>query len=86
MVTGLRVAIDLDGTLADLSAAMYAVAARELPGLAATMAAGPGSLDDPDVPFEQPTLQQLALSSSQLDELWGRVLKIRNFWTTLEEM
>jgi hypothetical protein len=86
VVTGLRVAIDLDGTLADLSAAMYAVAARELPGLAATMEADPGPLDDPDMPLEQPSLQQLALSSSQLDELWGRVLKIRNFWTTLEEM
>ena len=86
MEAGLRVAVDLDGTLADLSAAMYAVAARELRGLDATLAAVPAPPDDPDMPAEQPTLQQLALNSSQLDQLWRIVLKIRNFWTTLEEM
>jgi hypothetical protein len=79
---GLRVAVDLDGTLADLSAAMHAVAARELLGNGAPV---PPPYD-PDEPPEHPTLQQLALTSAQVDELWTIVLKIRNFWTTLEEM
>ena len=82
MVAGLRVAIDLDGTVADLSSAMHAVATRRL-----TRDADPGG-DDITVPDpqERPALRDLALTARQLDALWGVVLKTKNFWTTLEEM
>jgi hypothetical protein len=79
----LRVAVDLDGTLADLSAAMHVVATREL--LRDRQPVVP-PVYDPEEPPDRPTLQQLQLTSAQLDELWTIVLKIRNFWTTLEEM
>ncbi|MGD9904142.1 MAG: hypothetical protein AB7U83_11810 [Vicinamibacterales bacterium] len=82
MAAGLRVAIDLDGTVADLSAAMHAVATRRT-----------GREPDPDggdhgVPNRQdrPTLSDLALTTRQLDQLWATVLRIKNFWTTLDEM
>lgn len=81
MAAGLRIAIDLDGTVADLAAEMHAVATgrvapRDVDG------------DAPDVPDAQdrPALRDLALSSRQLDALWATVLKIKDFWTTLDEM
>jgi hypothetical protein len=77
--TGLRVAVDLDGTVADLSKAMHAVATRRL--VKDAEAAG----DVPD-PQERPKLRDLSLSPRQLDALWSAVLKIKNFWTTLDEM
>ncbi len=82
VVAGLRVAIDLDGTVADLSSAMHAMATRRLP-----RDAEPGGDDIavPD-PQERPALRDLALTPRQLDALWGVVLKTKNFWTTLEEM
>jgi hypothetical protein len=85
VAAGLRVAVDLDGTLADLSAAMHAVARRELPDVGGPVVP-PVPPADPDEPVDRPTLNQLSLTSAQLDELWTIVLKIRNFWTTLEEM
>lgn len=81
MAAGLRVAIDLDGTVADLSAAMHAVATRR----AARDLETDGSDTVPDAQ-ERPALRDLALTSRQLDQLWATVLKIRNFWTTLDEM
>jgi hypothetical protein len=82
VVAGLRVAIDLDGTIADLSSAMHAVATKRF-----TRDAEPGDDDIPAPdPQERPALRDLALTSSQLDALWGVVLKTRNFWTTLDEM
>jgi hypothetical protein len=78
---GLRVAIDLDGTVADLSKAMHAVATRRFAKDAAASGGDPPP-DDPD----RPKLRDLALTSGQLDGLWSAVLKIKNFWTTLDEM
>ena len=78
----LRVAIDLDGTIADLSAAMHTAAKRK-------------RLSDEDVAQdeggasdlqERPALRDLSLSPYELDRLWARVLKVKNFWTTLREM
>lgn len=82
MAAGLRVAIDLDGTVADLSKAMHAVAKRRF-----ARGSDPGGEDVavPDVQ-ERPALGDLALTSRQLDVLWGVVLKTKNFWTSLDEM
>lgn len=84
---GLRVAIDLDGTVADLSRAMHDIAKKKFRKLQ--------DADPNDVPAEagddalataRPTLRDLDLSPSDLDRLWAHVLKIRNFWTTLPEI
>lgn len=82
---GLRVAIDLDGTVADLSHAMHGVATRYF-GSARTAPAKVAS-DAADAPAasERPTLQDLDLRPSELDALWTEVLRTKNFWTTLTE-
>jgi hypothetical protein len=84
---GLRVAIDLDGTVADLSRAMHDIARKKFRKLQETEATEPPPSDDVDraLPAERPTLADLDLSPSDLDRLWTHVLKIRNFWTTLDE-
>ncbi|MGE0361082.1 MAG: hypothetical protein AB7H93_05085 [Vicinamibacterales bacterium] len=82
MAAGLRVAIDLDGTVADLSAAMHAVATRRA---ARDLETDGADNTVPDAQ-ERPALRDLALTSDQLDQLWATVLRIRNFWTTLAEM
>ncbi len=95
---GLRVAIDLDGTVADLSRAMHAVATKYF-GEARTArpAAAPDSHDDAaaataspsdsaaPAPADRPSLRDLKLRPSELDALWTEVLRTKNFWTTLEE-
>lgn len=82
MTSALRVAIDLDGTVADLSAAMHAVAKKRLASDAESVAEDPL----PGEAQERPALGDLALSARQLDALWGAVLRIKDFWTTLDEM
>ncbi|MBP7777488.1 MAG: hypothetical protein KA371_10190 [Acidobacteria bacterium] len=85
---GLRVAIDLDGTVADLSRAMHGIAKKKFRKLQTPEAAPPPALADAgDAPaVDRPSLRDLALSASDLDRLWTHVLKQRNFWTTLDEM
>lgn len=78
---GLRVAIDLDGTVADLSHAMHGVATKYF-GEART--APPAA--DADAPADRPTVQDLNLRPSELDALWTEVLRTKNFWTTLQEV
>ena len=80
MPGGLRIAVDLDGTVANLSAAMHAVAAKRF---MRRDAGDPPAAGDPQ---ERPALRDLALTARELDLLWGAVLKIKNFWTTLDEM
>ncbi len=83
---GLRVAIDLDGTVADLSRAMHDVAKKKFRKLQQPDASA--SVDDVDsaVLMERPRLRDLGLSAADLDRLWKHVLRQRNFWTTLDEM
>ena len=84
---GLRVAIDLDGTVADLSQAMHDIAKRKFRKLQEADAAEPAA-DDADgvLPAERPRLRDLDLNAQDLDRLWRHVLKQRQFWTTLPEM
>ncbi len=79
---GLRVAIDLDGTVADLSRAMHGVATSYF-GAARTPP--PPAAADVPAPSDRPSLQDLDLRPSELDALWTEVLRTKNFWTTLEE-
>lgn len=83
---GLRVAIDLDGTVADLSRAMHGVARKKFRKLQVAPAS-PAARDENGAPVvERPSLRDLDLSPSDLERLWTHVLKIKNFWTTLPEM
>ena len=79
---GLRVAIDLDGTVADLSRAMHGVATKYF---GASRTAAPETRPDAPAPADRPTLQDLDLRPSELDALWTEVLRTKNFWTTLDE-
>lgn len=82
MAAGLRIAVDLDGTVADLSSAMHAVATR----MFAVGSDPDGDGVDVADAQERPALSDFALTSRQLDVLWGVVLNTKNFWTTLDEM
>jgi hypothetical protein len=86
---GLRVAIDLDGTIADLSRAMHGIAKKKFRRLQrrAPLPAPPAPDGDAGAALsDRPTLADLDLSATDLDRLWMHVLKIRDFWTTLDEI
>ncbi|MFN7978598.1 MAG: hypothetical protein U0P30_10700 [Vicinamibacterales bacterium] len=83
---GLRVAIDLDGTVADLSRAMHDIAKKKFRKLQEPEPDEPPPDADGALPIERPTLGDLGLTPAELDRLWTHVLKIRDFWTTLPEM
>lgn len=82
---GLRVAIDLDGTVADLSLAMHDIAKTKFRKLQDRQVDEPPPEADGALPLERPSLGDLGLDSADLDRLWRHVLKIRDFWTTLPE-
>ncbi|MEP7118900.1 MAG: hypothetical protein ABI880_15020 [Acidobacteriota bacterium] len=81
---GLRVAIDLDGTVADLSKTMLALAKKKLRRRVAPPVEA-RSLDDGEPP-PRPSIADLKLSQSELDALWTHALKTKDFWTTLPEL
>jgi uncharacterized HAD superfamily protein len=83
---GLRVAIDLDGTVADLSRAMHDIAKKKFRRLQDPESSAADDPADGALPVDRPTLRDLDLSHADLDRLWTHVLKRRNFWTTLDEM
>ena len=83
---GLRVAIDLDGTVADLSGAMHGVATKHFgESRTAPPAEADTEADADAVPADRPSVHDLGLRASELDALWTEVLRTKNFWTTLKE-
>jgi hypothetical protein len=98
---GLRIACDLDGTLADMETALQREAERlygpgiSLRGVKVPIVAEPAEDDDA---AGDPTRVQLAsatassapgkpgLTSRQMRRLWDRVLKIEDFWQSLAEI
>jgi len=80
----LRVAFDLDGTVADMHAAMARVAA-EIFGGGDPSGESPqtGAAGDQDA--ELPSLSDLNLTARQQAQLWDRVKAIENFWLGLPE-
>lgn len=84
---GLRVAIDLDGTVADLSRAMHDIARKKFRKLQeAEPPEPPTDAGEGTLATARPALHDLGLNAYELDRLWRHVLKIRNFWTTLPEI
>lgn len=74
----LRVAFDMDGTVAD----MYAVLRQECEGLFGVgLSTAPG--ESSAIPG--PSLDQLHLTAVQQRQLWRRVRAIEDFWTRLPE-
>ncbi len=82
----LRVAFDMDGTVAD----MYAVLRRETEQLFGPVATSPAAAGDADTsgegsPLPGPAVDELQLTAAQQRQLWDRVKGIENFWTSLPE-
>jgi hypothetical protein len=89
----LRIACDLDGTLADMDGALQREAERLIgPDVTVRRAGAPHvqvPLDDtePDASrHEDPSPGKKPLTSTQMRRLWDHVSRIDNFWTTLKEI
>jgi hypothetical protein len=94
----LRIACDLDGTIADMGAALQREA-ETLFGPDVDLRTGPGARSEPPSDAEatadagaEPSEQMDAvsvrrgLSSREYRQLWAHVRKVENFWTTLKEI
>ena len=91
----LRVAFDLDGTIADMEGALQRVAEQLFGPNVALRPPGsehldaPASVDDvADDPtkVEPPAEKKQVLNGRQLRHVWERVAGTENFWGTLEEI
>lgn len=94
----LRVAFDLDGTVADMYFALRREAAklfgedvlRSAPPTSTTPQEAGAEPASPNTPEDQQasdqTLQELHLTDRQQHQLWDHVKTIDNFWTTLPEL
>jgi hypothetical protein len=86
----MRIAFDLDGTLADMHAALAEEAARLFPGVDPD--AVPNSTDtavgssDSRASAPEPRVSTRSLSASQMSELWATVCRCTNFWESLAEI
>jgi hypothetical protein len=89
----LRVAFDMDGTVADMYSVLRKEAARLFgtPTRPASPTAPPGDPAPPlasavaDGPTSPPEVEALHLTSRQQRQLWDRVASIENFWDSLPE-
>jgi beta-phosphoglucomutase-like phosphatase (HAD superfamily) len=90
----LRVAFDLDGTVADMHTSLHKEA-EELFGAdtlakAAVTQKGAGAAEQPESESKEPeskkVMQQMHLSAKQQMQLWDHVKTIENFWAGLAEM
>jgi hypothetical protein len=83
----LRVAFDLDGTIADMQAALRDVA-EELFGASREATAGQPDLQPAtgDEPETKRALSELQLTARQQMQLWDHVKTIENFWSGLAEL
>ena len=94
----LRVAFDLDGTVADMFFALRREATKlfgeDIVRAAPSTATVPQEAGAEQAPQAKPedeqaanqTLQELHLTARQQNQLWDHVKKIENFWTTLPEL
>ncbi len=80
----LRVAFDMDGTVADMASVLKDHATRLFgPGVAAP--APDASSDEPRASLAQMMDDELRLTSEQQSRLWEAVRQTNDFWTTLPE-
>jgi hypothetical protein len=95
----LRIACDLDGTLADMESALEVEAERlfgpdvDLRGSLRGRPEGPASAESPDPTGSSPGMRPVRpassgtrLSDRQQRQLWARVRGIENFWASLKEI
>jgi hypothetical protein len=95
----LRIAVDLDGTLADMDTALQEEAERlfgpgvDLRGTFRGRVEGAASAESPDPNASSPGMQVpvvapqgIRLSARQQRQLWSRVRDIENFWFSLREI
>jgi hypothetical protein len=95
----LRIACDLDGTLADMDSALAEEAERlfgpgvDLRSSLRSRPEGPTSAESPDPTGSTPGMQSVRpasngtrLSLRQQRQLWARVRTIENFWSSLKEI
>ena len=95
----LRIAVDLDGTLADMDAALQKEAERmfgagvDLRGTLRGRTEGAASAESPDPTGSSPGMQApvaappgVRLSDRQQRLLWARVRETENFWFSLREV
>jgi hypothetical protein len=89
----LRIACDLDGTVADMDRALLSEAERLFgPGVTLRSpvrpAADEGKHEAPDTAstVSRPANNPRTLTTRELRTLWSHVRKIDNFWTTLDEI
>jgi hypothetical protein len=96
----LRIAVDLDGTLADMDSALQEEAERlfgpdvDLKASLRSRAEGPASAESPDPTATTPSVRTpittapagVRLTDRQQRELWARVKAIENFWLSLKEV
>jgi hypothetical protein len=89
----MRLGFDLDGTLADLHAALAAEAARLFPNLDAAalpQSIAPTTAPEPDADGadseDAPVFSAHTLTARQQRELWRAVCARANFWETLDEI
>ncbi|MGH9345986.1 MAG: hypothetical protein ACRD26_01855 [Vicinamibacterales bacterium] len=96
----LRIACDLDGTLADMESALEVEAERlfgpgiDLRGSLRGRPEGPAGVESPDPTATTPGMQPpvppasagVRLSDRQQRQLWAHVRGIENFWASLKEI
>jgi hypothetical protein len=96
----LRIACDLDGTLADMESALEAEAERlfgpgiDLRGTLRGRPEGAASAESPDTTASTPAIRPFAarsgrgtrLSDRQQRQLWTHVRNTTNFWSSLQEI
>ena len=90
----LRVAFDMDGTVADMHAVLRQERERLFgpPAPRETPAPGSGQAPDPShaaaaaESTATPVVDGLQLTARQQSQLWARVAAIENFWNTLPEL
>jgi hypothetical protein len=95
----LRIACDLDGTLADMESALEAEAERlfgpgvDVRGTLRGRPEGPASAESPDPTASSPGMRPVLpvsngrrLTDRQQRQLWARVRGIENFWSSLKEI
>jgi hypothetical protein len=95
----LRIACDLDGTLADMESALELEAERlfgpgvDVRGSLRGRPEGPASVESPDPTASSPGMRPVAptttgtrLTDRQQRQLWARVRSMENFWASLNEI
>jgi len=82
----LRVAFDLDGTIADMQLVLRREAEQLFGAIELSTAAGPDVQPDKDEPDSAKVMAEMHLTARQQLQLWEHVKTLENFWSGLPEM